>query len=319
MPDVANTPVTIRDAFVEFKRIRLRGKSMTTINRYGYSLDKLDKYLQRRAVFSDLNNDTFIDFMDWMSKDLKLSPRSVNNVRGYLCSLWRYLHRNGLAATGPDVPTVPQSEEVPRAFTREEIDRLILSARCEEGMLAGTPASIWWEALIRAAFETGERAGAILQWKWSMINLDTGFINAPGNVRKGGRKAKSYRLRKPTVDLLLQFQRHRNQIIFLWPNHGTSLYNSFDRIAKRAAVPRGRKFKFHCLRKSHASYLTLAGGDATESLGHCQHSLTKETYLDPTICQTRTWSDLLPEVGGAPQSQPPKGPSDSTSEKAGAT
>lgn len=57
-----------------------------------------------------------------------------------------------------------------------------------------------------------------------------------------------------------------------------------------------RAFCFHALRKSHASYLEAAGGDATESLGHSNRRLTQTVYLDASICGDKQWADLLPDV-----------------------
>lgn len=41
------------------------------------------------------------------------------------------------------------------------------------------------------------------------------------------------------------------------------------------------------MRRSHASWLAYAGGDATAACGHLDATVTRQHYLDPTICGQR--------------------------------
>lgn len=294
---VSDETKSLRDLFTEFYRLRLRNRAETTIKRYGYSLDKFEKFLHRTPTVADLTNDTVLDLMDHLLKKEKLSARSVNNVRCYLCSLWRFGNRQGSVRLGPDVGSIPEPEDTPRAFTLEEIHNLICSAYVETTPIGGVHPGLWWETIIRATFDTGERSGAVLQWRWEMLDMESGFLAVPGSIRKGKKRAKIYRLKATTLKLLEQFPVKRG-VIFNYPNHLATLYHSFRRIAKRAGLPTGRKFKFHCIRKSHASYLEAAGGDATESLGHSQRSLTIKTYIDCRISGGKIHSDILPDLEG---------------------
>lgn len=40
---------------------------------------------------------------------------------------------------------------------------------------------------------------------------------------------------------------------------------------------------FHLIRRSHASHLTVVGGDARQSLGHSSEAVTDKSYRDPRI------------------------------------
>jgi integrase len=64
---------------------------------------------------------------------------------------------------------------------------------------------------------------------------------------------------------------------------------------------------FHGLRKSAASYVALAGGDATQLLDHSNPAITKNHYLDQTINRPKhTAIDLLPklDLGDKPHEPP---------------
>jgi len=53
---------------------------------------------------------------------------------------------------------------------------------------------------------------------------------------------------------------------------------------------------FHRLRKASASYVALAGGDATEHLGHASPDITRQHYLDPRITAPKRAVDYLPPL-----------------------
>ena len=53
-------------------------------------------------------------------------------------------------------------------------------------------------------------------------------------------------------------------------------------VLRRAGLPIDRKRKFHCLRRTVASYYEAAGGNATEFLDHTTRRVT-QAYLDPRI------------------------------------
>jgi integrase len=71
-----------------------------------------------------------------------------------------------------------------------------------------------------------------------------------------------------------------------------ALYKRFRRIRLLAGLPGWATF--HTLRRSHASHLVAAGGNARQSLGHSTDAVTIRSYLDETICRSKKApSDLL--------------------------
>jgi len=97
------------------------------------------------------------------------------------------------------------------------------------------------------------------------------------------------------ADALRPEVRDPDELVWPWDRKQyTSIWCSLKLLCKRAGV---RGTGFHRLRKSSASYLAAAGGDATEHLGHAKPEVTRQHYLDRRITQTRTAVDFLPPLG----------------------
>jgi len=126
------------------------------------------------------------------------------------------------------------------------------------------------------------------------------LIRFPAETRKGGVADNSRRLAKDTVAGLESVRRWQETAevyslagdVFLWDFSATYLYKIYGKILKRAGLPNGPAYKFHCLRKTVASYFEEAGGNATELLGHASRDITK-CYLDPRIVSRTEAVDLL--------------------------
>jgi integrase len=78
----------------------------------------------------------------------------------------------------------------------------------------------------------------------------------------------------------------------------TTLYCHLNRLLTRAGLPVDRKHKFHCMRRSHASYLTRAGGDAQDSLDHGDPNMVRERYHDPRVTVRKQAIDYLFDPSG---------------------
>jgi hypothetical protein len=85
--------------------------------------------------------------------------------------------------------------------------------------------------------------------------------------------------------------------VFEWPYCKTYLWLMYGKLLKQAGLPSGRRDKFHKIRRSVASWFEVAGGNATELLGHSGREITR-VYLDPTICQKPQAADRLFRPGG---------------------
>jgi integrase len=124
----------------------------------------------------------------------------------------------------------------------------------------------WWQAFLAFIWSTAERKSAALALRWEWIDRQKMRIVIPSDVRKGRVKTAVYVLWPEVWELLERIQKPEWDIVFPWP--GGTYYHHFARINKRAGIHAGRKFKTHCLRVSHATWLQVFGGDATKALIH---------------------------------------------------
>lgn len=277
---------------VMLPRLALADRSSTP-RHYRYALDKFALFLQREPRLNDLQDELVWGCLQ-MLLSMDYAPRNVANVRAHLLAAWRFCNRKGLVSVGPDVPQISIPEKIPQAFTLRELRRLFDSAAKQPRTIAGIPCGLWFPGLLHSIFDTGERIGCTLSWQWDWLDTESGDLSCPASARKGRRKPKVYRLRSKALDAVLKI-RTDNPLIF--PRHCgmPAIYSRLTQILRRAGLPTGREWKFHALRKSHASYVKLNGGDPSESLGHASRRTT-EAYLAPRILRNGRHSDFLPEV-----------------------
>jgi len=75
--------------------------------------------------------------------------------------------------------------------------------------------------------------------------------------------------------------------------HVTSIYGHLKLLLKATGLPTGRNCMFHKIRRTHATHLHIAGGDATASLGHGSDVITRGYYLDPRYIRGGHLADLM--------------------------
>lgn len=274
----------------EYVRLAIRGCSENTRRLYKNSIGNLRLFLGREPLLSDLTDDTLTCFSSWFIERHR-SPHTANKCVGQVCALWRYCARKGLVAKWPDVELEKTPLRDPLAWQKSELARLGKSIAQEQGKFCGIQRAAWWRALHLLAWDTGERIGALMGLTWDCVDLDSGWARFPAEIRKGGKRDKTFRLHAETLTALLVIRRESGKVL-PWSFSSTYLYRLYDRILKRAGLPTDRKSKFHRLRKSVASWLEFAGGDATELLDHSSRRVTK-AYLDVRIVHCRPASEIL--------------------------
>lgn len=132
-----------------------------------------------------------------------------------------------------------------------------------------------------------------MRCRWSDVDLKGRYLLVHADYRKGKKADKIFRLHPDTILLLKAIREPDRGLIFPAPGGSVqNLWNHYKRLLHEAGLPFDRYHMFHCLRRSTASYLEVAGGDATEHLGHSSRQITLK-YLDPRIVKKKHASDLL--------------------------
>lgn len=271
--------------------LRLRGRSPESVRLLRHAITQFSRWLGRPALLDDLDDLVVSQWLTTMAG--KKSPNSVARERSGILALWNLAQGRGLVRLRPTVAPelIPQS--TPRAFTVEELERLAQAARWSSGFIGPVPAGKFFPALIAVGFETGERINALLRTPrhcWARPTL-----TVPAAVRKGGRLERVYELSPEACDLVDHVVRHTGPTVFWWVASSTALRKRWKTITRRAGLGDGREVQFHALRRSTASHLAAAGLDATSYLGHSTDRITRRSYLDPRVVDSRrpkAWQSL---------------------------
>jgi len=273
--------------------LKLRGRSAESVRLLRHAINKFSQHLGRPAVLEDFDDLAVSQFL--CSRAACLAPNSVARERSGLLALWNLAQARGLVRLRPLVASELIPEQTPRAFTAAELGLIWGFCGQVRGYVGPIPAGVWFQALLGVLFYSGERITAVLRVEkeaWSRP-----WLAVPAEARKGSRKPQTYQLPGHVADLVDKVSSHDQRSLFFWPASDTALRERWKVITRRAGLGDGPEVQFHALRRSFASHLSAAGGDAREALGHSSEKVTRR-YLDPRITEAgrpAPWQ-LLPRI-----------------------
>jgi len=282
---------------------RLLGKSPKTIRLYKCSIKCFSDHLGRAATLADLTDESLAPFLLWRIS--QTSRASANKDRVQICAIWRFANAKQMVDKLPTIPSIVSPEQIPIAWTLEEMARLFEACKSTTGVYYDRKDARWvmtqaafWFALVSVIWETGERIGAVMSLERSDIAGE--FISFRAETRKGGKLPTAKRLRPETSGLVLclldqWIDPQATDKVFPWALNDNQLWAHFRAVIRSAGLPSGRKYMFHCIRKSVASHVEANGGDAQKALNHASRVSTAK-YLDPRIVKPVQPIDHLPVV-----------------------
>lgn len=275
-----------------YRPLRLRGKSPRSVLLHHVAVRNFSKWLERPATLADLDDLTLARYLD--SRAEQVAPHTVERERSALVAQWRLACDRGLLAVRPTLQPTPLPQRIPTAWTVPQLNKLFQAARHARGTVGPVPASIWFPAILTLAWESGERIGALLAAQ--RADLTNGRLAIHADARKGRREPKMHFLSEGCVAQLLEARAPGRPEVLWWPMSLPSLYDRLHKILDDAGL-RGKRVAFHQMRRSAATHLVAAGGDAQVFLGHAEPRTTLK-YIDPRILPQAVpaWS-RLPKVG----------------------
>ena len=283
-------------ALDSYFRLNPRVRCEQTRRQYRFALNDFAAGFDRPPTVADLSDDAIAEMMGRLTAR-GLAPKTINERRGRINCFWSWLAKRGVVKLWPTVPRIPEPSRTPRAWSADDLQRLFAALAMVKGKVGGVPAGLWWRSLHLVAWDGGERISALLACRWEY--LTAGWLLVPAEVRKGKRKDASYRLAEDTLGCLEALRTFsRGAEIWPWPYSREYIWIRYREIRRRAGLPVDRRSSFHRMRRSVASHLEAAGGDATAALGHESRRIT-QSYLDPLIVKPPQATDLLfrPEAG----------------------
>jgi len=282
----------LRDVYAPLKGICDR-----TIELYQFTIDAYRDVLGREPTIADLEELSVARFLAHRVRTR--APATAAKDRSQLRALWEFAARRKLCETWPTIPLIRVPERVPEAWVTSEMEMLLASAAQEQTSYDGISAALWWTALLLLAYDTGERASALVSLRWE--NVRGGSVLFKAEDRKGRRRDILREVGPGTASSLeaIRGDRKPGDLVFPWPRGRSYLWKRLEIILERAGLPAGRKDKFHRIRKTTASYYQAAGGSAQWLLDHADPATTRK-YLDPRIVRGQAAPDIIPPIGRPP-------------------
>lgn len=269
----------------------LRGLKEKSVNLYGMLWDRLDAFLGREGTVGDLDDLVMSRYLKWRAetpgwKGRLPSPATVRKDRVMIQAVWTYAARKKLVSEFPELPKVKVPKRLPigRAYTADDVAKLIRRCRHRIGRTGGLPSGWWWATLLYTIYCTGERFEAATSLRWAQVDLERCRVVFLGSTRKGGTRDIERAITPDLAKMLALHRREPADLVWPWDRRGRSQWASLKVLCRSAGVQyRG----FHGLRRTAASYAALAGGAAaaTQLLDHSDPALQR-VYVDPLICPT---------------------------------
>lgn len=288
--------MTLNEFFENIYRpLKLRGKSLATVRLYGNTLKQYAKFLGHTpTVEEDLTDLQIARYLE--ARGRYRSPLTAEKERNQLCALWRCAADQCLLKARPCLPPATIPFRVPTAWSIEQLQSLLTAAKAAPGMIGDVPARIYWPALIQTLWQSAERVGAILAVE--KVDYTKPMILVRAEYRKGGKRDKLYSFTPGLCELLDILVRSNlsSTKLFAWPKDRLYLWQRFGKIVAAAGLDKGRRNKFHQLRRSAATHFAAAGGDPVALLDHSSPRITR-AYLDPRYVDTGPKPcDVLPSI-----------------------
>lgn len=261
------------------------------------SCNRLAAMLGRDPVLADLTEEVLARWM-LATVGAGLSPTTANMRVKNVLTLARFAKRKKFIPPEQDFEAIQLlrvTRRLPRAWTVEEMEAIIKSARLTRGRFMGVPACKWWPALLLLMYDTGLRRSAAFQVRFADIDFSNKLLCVPPERMKN-RVEQYFRLHPQTVDAILDTMPPRRESLYPWPfMHHRALYGRFKTILKRAGLPFTRFDLFHKIRRTTASHLARLVGEpmAIQQLGH-QDSSTIKRYVDPRFTANHNGAYMLP-------------------------
>jgi integrase len=253
--------IPLHEAIEEY--VSMRKRKSTIEKRVGDVVDELleakkqarlsDRYIETLRTYllrfadsfqtniGSVNTGAIVRWLD----SLKVGPRSRNNVRQAVVTLFNFARRRGYLPKGEateaaDVETVRDHDGEIAILTPAELSKLLRKAKPD------------YQLYFALAAFTGIRSAELLRLEWSEINFEKGHIE----VKARKAKTATRRLVPIQPNLVKWLAPYRGRKGKLFQSRRT--VDSAIKFAKRLDIP----WKANCLRHSYATYRLSTVPDA---------------------------------------------------------
>lgn len=229
------------------KAKKTKGLSKQTLRTYNYYLNTLKKWTIKS--FLELTSEDLKDFLIFYQGQNDCSKTTINNLRRYLSSFFRFLTDEEKIVINPmlRIPPIKEPKKIKKAFTYEEIEKMRwflgkgTYVKYQNNKLSIR--ALRTQAMFELLLSSGIRVGELVSLKIDNINFDEckAIVHGKGDKERViyfSEKAKNYMLqylglRKDNCSYMFVSEQRKNQgilsvssvgTIFRKMGHATNIY-----------------------------------------------------------------------------------------------
>lgn len=291
----------LKHVLADYFRVNTHIESEATRLRYHSSINNFGRWLGRPPHLCDLTTEFVGHFIEARISSGTVSLDTVRSDLARLKPLARWLFEEGIIDKPLRLRSPRCLKRNPKALTRSQLRKLWQTADIWPGKVWGVPARIYWPAFLDLGWYTGQRIGAMMQLNRKNIEIREGWFGRVNGASLlftaqtvKGHKADQAKwiVRDGALSLMRLLEATDSSTPFNpkgMDNTGY-IYAKWQRLVDAAGVPWAKP---HTLRKSHATHLKIAGGDARISLNHTSDTTTNVHYIDASLVEKRPPASLL--------------------------
>lgn len=297
-------PETVRH-FLQADYVRGRWLDPGSVLQMEISIRLLDRWAGETGRTSPvpirhLSADTVADWMRWLAKTR--SPKTVNNKRGDVMTLWREAARKQKCGPAEEVRKMPEPKRAPVAWKLHEIEAIFNQCDRLAGYWEDVSISLAWKIGLLLFWDTGARLDEVRLAEVGHLRPADRSLFVPAENRKGKREDRIYPLHSQTLDVINAGLPSERKFLFPFPFKKRQIWPHLKKILRAAGLPDDRLHMFHCIRRSAESYAARDKGVewAAEAIGHSV-AVAKRHYVSREIAPGPRLIDVLPrpQIGTA--------------------
>ncbi len=270
--------ITLRDASIEFLRIKSLDLKKGTIRRYLTSFNQIYEYLGNLIV-SDIAPENIEVYKN--KRRLEISGPTVNRDVTLLKTFFKWAIKQGYASTNPamEVDSFKEPKKEPNVLSAAESMKLLDA--CDEPFI---------RTFIMIALHTGCRLEEILSLKWEHVNFDNRTFLVVFSKRN---QDDLIRMNTVLTNYMLSIKRDDGYVVS--KSDGSRYQNirkGWERVVKRAGI---KRITPHDLRHTWATLLREAGADlrTLQELGRWSDLKLLERYSHVREQQLRDTVEMI--------------------------